>query len=507
MQTTAAVAVRGAENPFRKQGFLCLGPLLRCNLGRNIGCIKAGMLIVISVAMGVRDTKPICSVSLDLPGRTRAAAALENAGRKMSTVTTAAPATATLGATRWSQLIFVILCMVLIANLQYGWTLFVNPINKATGWSIAAIQFAYSVFIALETWLTPIQGWIVDVLGPKRGPKVMVAFGGLAVALGWLINSVADSLTMLYVGAIISGAGGGAIYATSVGHAVKWFPDRRGLAVGLTAAGYGAGAALTVIPIRYMIDTSGYQSAFFWFGLLQGGVVFILAWLLRAPEPGELPSTAAPKVQQSKRSYSPGEVLKAPVFWLMYIMFVMVSASGLMAAAQIAPIASDFGVANTVVLLGGTTLTVALIVDNVANGAARPLFGWISDNIGREYTMAIAFGLGGLAYWLLGSLGTAPWAFVVFAAMIFLTWGEIFSLFPSTCTDTFGPKFATVNLSLLYTAKGTSAFLTPLANVIKDATGSWHMVFLVTTLMNFAVVGLALFVLRPMRRRAMEQSG
>ena len=158
------------------------------------------------------------------------------------------------------------------------------------------------------------------------------------------------------------------------------------------------------------------------------------------------------------------------------------------------------------VLLGGTTLTVALIVDNVANGAARPLFGWISDNIGREYTMAIAFGLGGLAYWLLGSLGTAPWAFVVFAAMIFLTWGEIFSLFPSTCTDTFGPKFATVNLSLLYTAKGTSAFLTPLANVIKDATGSWHMVFLVTTLMNFVVVGLALFVLRPMRRRTMDRS-
>jgi MFS transporter, OFA family, oxalate/formate antiporter len=159
-----------------------------------------------------------------------------------------------------------------------------------------------------------------------------------------------------------------------------------------------------------------------------------------------------------------------------------------------------------VVLLGGTTLTVALIVDNVANGAARPLFGWISDNIGREATMALAFSLGGISYWLLGTLGTAPWAFVVFAALIFLTWGEIFSLFPSTCTDTFGPKFATVNLSLLYTAKGTSAFLTPLANVIKNATGSWHMVFLVTMLMNFAVVGLALFVLRPLRRRAIERS-
>jgi MFS transporter, OFA family, oxalate/formate antiporter len=286
---------------------------------------------------------------------------------------------------------------------------------------------------------------------------------------------------------------------------VKWFPDRRGLAVGLTAAGYGAGAALTVIPVRYVIDTNGYQAAFLWFGLFQGGIVFLLAWLLRAPGPGEIPSTAAPKVMQSKRSYSPIEVLKTPVFWLMYLMFVMVSASGLMATAQIAPIAGDFGVANTVVLLGGTTLTVALIVDNVANGAARPLFGWISDNIGREYTMAIAFGLGGVAYWLLGSMGTAPWAFVVFAALIFLTWGEIFSLFPSTCTDTFGPKFATVNLSLLYTAKGTSAFLTPLANVIKDATGSWHTVFLVTMLMNFAVVGLALFVLRPLRQRAMER--
>jgi OFA family oxalate/formate antiporter-like MFS transporter len=216
---------------------------------------------------------------------------------------------------------------------------------------------------------------------------------------------------------------------------------------------------------------------------------------------------AAPKVMQSKLSYSPLQVVSSPIFWLMYVMFVMVSASGLMATAQIAPIAKDFQVDNVVLFLGGTTLTVALIVDNVTNGAARPLFGWISDNIGREYTMGIAFGLGGLAYWLLGSLGTAPWAFVAFAAMIFLTWGEIFSLFPSTCTDTFGPKFATVNLALLYTAKGTSAFLVPLANVIKTSTGSWQMVFLVTTIMNFAVVGLALFVLRPMRQRMVKAGG
>jgi OFA family oxalate/formate antiporter-like MFS transporter len=309
---------------------------------------------------------------------------------------------------------------------------------------------------------------------------------------------------MLYLGAVVGGTGGGAVYATCVGQAVKWFPDRRGLAVGLTAAGYGAGSALSVIPIRAVIDSAGYEAAFFWFGLVQGGVVFIVAWLLRGPDPGEVTNVAS-KVAQTTRSYSPLEVFCSPVFWLLYVMFVMVSASGLMATAQIAPIAKDFNVGDVVLLFGASTLSVALIVDNICNGGARPLFGWISDHIGRENTMAIAFGLGGIAYWLLGTLGHAPWAFVIFAALIFLTWGEIFSLFPSTCTDTFGTKFATVNLSMLYTAKGASAFLVPVANLIKTATGSWHMVFVITAIMNFVVVGLALFVLKPLRRRAMAK--
>jgi OFA family oxalate/formate antiporter-like MFS transporter len=332
----------------------------------------------------------------------------------------------------------------------------------------------------------------------------MVAFGGILIAAGWIVNSKADTLSMLYLGAVLSGIGGGAVYATAVGQAVKWFPDRRGLAVGLTAAGFGAGAALTVVPIRYVIASSGYQTAFFWFGLVQGVIVLMVAWLLRAPEADEIAAMsrmAPPKVMQSVRSYTPGEVLSSPVFWVLYVMFVMVSASGLMATAQIALIARDYNVANMAILGGATALSVALIVDNVANGAARPLFGWVSDHIGREYTMAIAFGLGAVAYWLLGSAGSAPWAFVLFAALIFLTWGEIFSLFPSTCTDSFGPKFATVNLSLLYTAKGASAFLVPVANMIKASTGSWHMVFLLTALMNVLVVALALFVLKPMRSR------
>jgi OFA family oxalate/formate antiporter-like MFS transporter len=400
---------------------------------------------------------------------------------------------------RWMQLIIGVVCMAMIANLQYGWTYFVGPMAKAHSWDVGAIQVAFSIFVALETWLTPLEGWIVDSLGPQRGPKLMVAAGGIFVALGWLINAKAESLEMLYLGAVISGVGAGGIYATCVGNAVKWFPDRRGLAVGLTAAGFGAGAAVTVIPIQMMIAAVGYADTFFWFAWGQGGAIFVLAWLLRSPLAGEVPAATAVKVLQSKTSSTPGQMLASPVFWLLYVMFVLVSASGLMVAAQIAVIAKDYGVAQSVLLFGGTTLIVAGIIDNLANGGARPFFGWVSDQIGREYTMAIAFTAGGLAYWLLGVAGTTPWTFVICAALIFFTWGEIFSLFPSTCTDMFGPKYATTNTSLLYTAKGLSAFVVPLANVLKDHTGSWHSVFAIAAIMNFIVVAMALFVVRPMR--------
>jgi len=400
---------------------------------------------------------------------------------------------------RWMQLIIGVVCMAMIANLQYGWTYFVGPMAKAHSWDVGAIQVAFSIFVALETWLTPLQGWIVDSLGPQRGPKLMVAVCGVFVALGWLINAKAGSLEMLYFGAVVSGVGAGGIYATCVGNAVKWFPDRRGLAVGLTAAGFGAGAAVTVIPIQMMIAAIGYSDTFFWFALGQGGIIFVVAWLLRSPLPGEVPAASAVKVLQSKTSSTPGQMLASPVFWLLYVMFVLVSASGLMVAAQIAVIAKDYGVGQTVLVFGATTLIVAGIIDNLANGGARPFFGWVSDQIGREYTMAIAFTAGGLAYWLLGTAGTTPWTFVICAALIFFTWGEIFSLFPSTCTDMFGPKYATTNTSLLYTAKGLSAFVVPLANVMKNYTGSWHAVFAIAAIMNFIVVAMALFVVRPMR--------
>ena len=401
---------------------------------------------------------------------------------------------------RWWQLAFGVVCMMLIANLQYGWTLFVQPIRLARGWSVAEIQWSFSIFIALETWLTPAGGWLVDALGPRRGPKFVVAGGGVLVGIAWVVNAYAETLGMLYLGAVISGVGAGFIYATCVGNAVKWFPDRRGLAVGLTAAGFGAGAAVTVIPIKAMIESSGYQHTFLVFGLAQGAILMAVAWLLRTPEPGEvLPASPSRKLPQSLRSYTPREMLRSPVFWLLYVMFVMVSSSGLMATAQLALIASDFGISKTVLFLGASTLAVALVVDNIMNGLARPFFGWVSDQIGREPTMVIAFSLGGLSYLLLGSFGSNPWLFVIFAGLIFFTWGEIFSLFPSTCTDAFGPKYATVNTSLLYTAKGASALLVPFANVIQTATGSWYSVFVVAAVMNFIVVGVAFGALRPLR--------
>lgn len=397
--------------------------------------------------------------------------------------------------------------MALIANLQYAWTLFVDPMHVARGWSLAEIQWAFSIFIATETWLTPAAGAIVDRLGPRTGPSLTIAGGGLLVGIGWVLNAYAESLALLYLGAAVSGTGAGAIYATCVGNAVKWFPDRRGLAVGLTAAGFGAGAALTVVPIRLTIGAAGYQQAFLWFGIGQAVVLVIVAKVLRGPDqPIVLSNQGNPNLRQSIRSSTSLEMLRSPIFWLLYAMFLCVSASGLMATAQLGPIAKDYGISNTAIFMGASTLSVALVVDNVLNGVARPVFGGLSDRIGREKTMALAFSLGAFSYWLLAVAGQTPWAFVLCAGLIFFTWGEIFSLFPSTCTDTFGPKYATTNASLLYTAKGTSAFLVPLANVLKSATGSWESVFLVAAVTNVVVVLLALFVLRPLRASQMRKA-
>jgi OFA family oxalate/formate antiporter-like MFS transporter len=405
-------------------------------------------------------------------------------------------------ATRWGQLIFGIICMVMVANLQYGWTLFVNPIDQKYHWGRAAIQVAFTIFVLTETWLVPVEGYLID----RFGPKLMISGSGFLVAVAWVLNAYADSLPMLYVAAAIGGVGAGVVYGGCVGNALKWFPDRRGLAAGLTAAGFGAGSALTIIPIANMIKTSGYESAFLWFGLGQGIVVMIVALLLRAPQPSEVPASVA--VQQTRRDYEWHEAIRTPVFWVMYAMFVMVGTGGLMATAQLAPIANDFKVANVPVSIVGLTLpalTFALSLDRILNGLCRPFFGWVSDNIGRENTMLIAFLVEGIGIYALLSLASNPVMFVVLSGLVFFAWGEIYSLFPATCTDIYGKKFATTNYGLLYTAKGTASLLVPLGNVLTSATGSWTAVFIIAAALNIIAAIMAPLALRPMRLRQMAK--
>ena len=399
---------------------------------------------------------------------------------------------------RWIQLFFGIVCMAMVANLQYGWTLFVNPMDAQYHWGRAAIQVAFSIFVITETWLVPIEGYLVDRFGPR--PVVMA--GGVLVGIAWVMNSFADSLALLYVAAAVGGVGAGAVYGTCVGNALKWFPDRRGLAAGLTAAGFGMGSALTIIPIQAIIKADGYQAAFLYFGIGQGIIVFLLSFGLFAPQKGDVPVVA--KVMQSMRNYTWSEMIKTPVFWVMYVMFVMMAAGGLMATAQLAPIAKDFKIADVPVSLIGLTLpalTFALSIDRVLNGITRPFFGWVSDHIGRENTMFIAFGLEAIGIILLRLFGQDPVLFVILTGLVFFAWGEIYSLFPSTVGDTYGSRFAATNAGLLYTAKGTASLLVPLASIVTTATGSWHMVFYIAAALNAIAAILALAVLKPMRTR------
>src|SRR5438874_7941422 len=401
---------------------------------------------------------------------------------------------------RWVQLVLGIVGMVAIANLQYGWTLFVNPIDSRFHWGKAAIQVAFTVFVLAETWLVPFEGYLVD----RFGPRWLVAAGGILVGLAWSVNANASSLLTLYAGSLIGGVGAGIVYGTSVGNALKWFPEHRGLAAGLTAAAFGAGSALTIVPIANVINTRGYETAFLYFGLGQGLVVILCAFVLRAPRHDEVPAVVTSKVGQSQRDFTPIEMLKTPVFWLLYVMMTMLATGGLLATAQLGPIAADYQVAGVPVSLLGITMAAlpfALSLDRILNGLTRPFFGWVSDHVGRENTMFIAFGLEGVGILLLLTFAHIPALFVVFSGLVFFAWGEIYSLFPATCGDLFGRKFATTNYGLLYTAKGTASLLVPLGNVLKGATGSWMPIFILAIAFDWIGAILALFVLKPLRKR------
>jgi len=402
----------------------------------------------------------------------------------------------------WVQLTIGVICMACVANLQYGWTLFVNPIDAKYHWGRSAIQVAFTIFVLIETWLIPVEGYLVD----RFGPRYVVLGGGVLVALAWVMNSLAASLPVLYFAAALGGIGTGCVYGTCVGNALKWFPGRRGLAAGITAAGFGAGAAITVGPIANMIKTSGYEQAFLDFGLIQGSIVFVMAWLLLVPPVQTLAAKVKPN--QTSHGYSPIEVLRSPVFYVLYLMFFLIAAGGLTMVASMAPIAKDLKIDTVPVSLIGMAmpaLVFALFLNRIFDGVGRPFFGWLSDQIGREYTMALAFLIGAGCLFTLNQSGSNPVVFVLVTALYFGVYGEIFSLFPATQGDTFGSKFAAANAGMLYTAKGAGSLFVPVMAFVAKTHG-WGAVFSIAMTFNVVAGLMALFVLKPMRARHFAQS-
>jgi len=373
---------------------------------------------------------------------------------------------------RWVILFFSVLSMVAVANFQYGWTLFVPPLQKHLHAEQAAIQVTFTLFVLLETWLVPFEGWLVD----KFGPRLLVIAGGILAGLGWVGAGRAETLTQLYLTYAVAGIGAGVVYGTAIGSALKWFPDHRGLAAGLTAAGFGAGSALTVAPIANLIERAGYQTAFIQWGIIQGAAVVVAALFLKSPPHGWLPQAwkQAPagemvKQRQTNIEFSSWQMAATPQFWVMYALMTLVATGGLMATAQLNPMAVDFKVDKVPVhflFLTMPALQFALSADRVLNGICRPFWGWISDHIGRERTMALAFTLEACAIFCLIKFAQDPKLFVIFSAFTFFGWGEIYSLMPAICGDFFGRKHATQNYGFLYTAKGTASVLVPLGSAL-----------------------------------------
>jgi OFA family oxalate/formate antiporter-like MFS transporter len=405
-------------------------------------------------------------------------------------------------ARRWRQLLACIVAMMAVANLQYAWTLFTIPLTQSLHATLSAVQLAFTFFILTETWLVPFEGWLVD----RAGARAVVSAGGLLVGISWIGAGLVDSLQGLYVFYALGGVGAGAVYGACIGTALKWFPDRRGLAAGLTAGAYGVGTALTVLPIQWMIRTVGYRSAFLTWGIVQGVCVMAVAQLLATPAAswrprGWQPATSAAR-GQSVRSYRPLEMVRTRPFWVMYLMMALVAFGGLMVTAQLKPIAHTYGLDRGVLVLSMSALSLALILDRILNGLTRPFWGWVSDHLGRYDTMAIAFCAEAVAILALLNLVHRPVWFVVLTGLAFFAWGEIFSLFPAAIGDVFGPAYATTNYGLQYTAKGMAAIFAGWgAARLVEMSGSWIPIFWVAVACDLAAAGLALLWLKPLALR------
>jgi OFA family oxalate/formate antiporter-like MFS transporter len=397
---------------------------------------------------------------------------------------------------RWMQLILGLICMMAISSPQYVWTLFTRPLMAQLGVSLTQLQVTFSIFVVLQTFLSPLQGYLIE----KFGPKLLLAAGAILTSLSWVLASSADSLMSLYFTyGLLGGIGTGIIYMGIVGLMVAWFPDKRGMAAGVVAAGYGMGAVLSTFPVTLSIAKLGYRPTLLHFGLIFGAVAFLAALSMKRPPKDWMADYIARNKQGEGRSS--GKMLKTPLFWLMFAMMTMMSTSGLMVISQMASFSKDFGITDATIL-GMSALPLALTIDRVANGLTRPFFGWVSDRIGRERTMFIAFGLEGIAMtlWLLTRENTL--LFVLFSGIVFFGWGEIFSLFPATLTDTFGEKHATTNYGFLYMAQGIgSIFGGPLAARLHEVSGSWLPVFAVVISLDVLTALLAIAILKPLRQK------
>jgi OFA family oxalate/formate antiporter-like MFS transporter len=412
---------------------------------------------------------------------------------------------------RWLILIACSVAMLAIANLQYAWTLFTTDLTKSLHARLDAVQWTLTFFIIAQTALFPINAYFVD----RFGPRVVVALASLFVAVGWIGAGLANSLPALYVSYALGGIGAGAVYGGCVGVVMKWFPDRRGLCVGIVAGSYGFGTALTALPIDHMIRSSGYRSAFTTFGIIQGVVVLVAAQFIKMPPTGWLPAgweaikaRVQRKVQQSMCDCTPREMLRSGSFYLLYLMMALVTASGLMLSAQLKPIAVSYGYDKYALFASFTVLTFTLSLNQVLNGSARPFFGWISDRIGRYDTMALVFVMEAIAIVALTLVVARPFWFIVTSALMFFAWGDIYSLFPAAIADIFGSRHATTNYGIQYTAKGVGSILAgPGAALLMSAAGSWVPVFWAAVVCNVIAAGLAVVWLKPrVERMIKEQS-
>jgi len=371
---------------------------------------------------------------------------------------------------RWIRLAAAVTAMIMIANLQYGWSLFTGPLTKATGWKLSEVQWGWTLFIALETWAMSLCGWMID----KQGPRVLMTVAGVFCGVGWAGLGQASSLTVLYASYALAGLGAAMVYCGSIGVALKWFPDKRGLASGTIAAGFGAGASLFIPIMSYVIRVQDYKAAFLYTGIAQGLLIVAAAQIVggAGTPPVVAGAAAKTKARSHGQDFNSMEMLRMPHFYVLYLAMLMMGIGGLMVTANASAVGKSLGI-------GSAFITTALAMNAVANGAGRFFWGWVSDHLGRERTMIIAFLLQSLCLASVLTIGriSGP-LFIISLALVFFTWGEVYSIFPSVTADFFGAKNASSNYSFMYSTKGVASIVGGgIAALLYERTGSWNAVF------------------------------